>query len=189
MTQIKLIVALNNPGDSYANTRHNVGKWVLDALLHKYNTSLRKETKFFGEAAEITINNTRVRVLAPSTFMNLSGKSVQAFMHFYNIQPEEVLVMHDELAFKPGQIKLKFGGGHNGHNGLRDIHRFAGDQYWRLRIGIDHPGDKSQVANYVLGIPPAAERKLIQEAVDKAVRGIEDIFYIGMERTMNSFNA
>lgn len=189
MTTIKLIVGLNNPGREYEATRHNAGKWVIETLAKAHNTSLKAEKKFFGAVGEVVINNNRVRLLLPETFMNLSGKALEPLMNFYNIKPEEVLVIHDEMALDPGIARLKFAGGHAGHNGLRDIHRFAGDKYWRLRIGVGHPGDKSKVTGHVLGKPTAAEQKLYEQAVDKAVRGIEDIFYYGLEKTMTNFNA
>ncbi|RIY33610.1 aminoacyl-tRNA hydrolase [Psittacicella hinzii] len=188
MSEIKLIVALNNPGREYEETRHNAGKWVMDALLKEYNASLHPEKKFFGDVGEININGKRVRLLCPTTFMNLSGKAVEPMMHFYGIKPEEVLVIHDEMALDVGTCRFKFAGGHAGHNGLRDIHRFAGDKYWRLRIGIAHPQDKTKVTGHVLGKPTAQERDLNQQAVAKAVQGIESIFKIGLEKTMNTFN-
>ncbi|RIY37801.1 aminoacyl-tRNA hydrolase [Psittacicella gerlachiana] len=188
MSDIKLIVALNNPGREYEDTRHNAGKWVVDALLKTYHANLKAEKKFFGEVGEITINGHRVRILCPTTFMNLSGKAVEPMLNFYNIKPEEMLVIHDEMALEPGTCRLKFAGGHAGHNGLKDIHRFAGEKYWRLRIGIGHPGDKAKVTGHVLGRPTATERTLNEQAVEKAVKGIEDIFKIGLEKTMTTFN-
>lgn len=186
---IKLIVGLNNPGAEYEATRHNAGKWVVDALLAAHNATLKPEKKFHGLVAEVTINNQRVRVLCPTTFMNKSGDAVQAMMNFYNLKPEEVLVIHDELALGKGVCKFKFGGGHAGHNGLRSIHAFAGDGYWRLRVGIDHPGDKTKVTGHVLSRLSGAARAEFDPAVDKCVRGVEDIFYYGLDKVMNTFNA
>ncbi|MFC6276518.1 aminoacyl-tRNA hydrolase [Psittacicella hinzii] len=188
MAEIKLIVGLNNPGNEYKETRHNAGKWVIDALLDRFNGQLKTDKKFFADVGEIMIYNHRVRIICPNTYMNASGKAVEPFMNFYNIIPEEVLVIHDEMALEPGEVRFKFGGGHAGHNGLRDIHRFAGDKYWRLRVGIGHPGDKNKVSGYVLGKPSAEQRPLLAQAVEKAARGIEDAFSQGLDKTMNTFN-
>lgn len=176
MRNIKLIVGLQNPGANYSNTRHNAGKWVLDALLQRYHGQLKTESRYFGEVAEISINGHRVRLLAPTTFMNLSGKAVQALANYFNISVEEIAVIHDELGIEPGDVRIKQGGGDNGHNGLKDITRNLGNNYWRVRIGIGHPGDKSLVANYVLNAPAPAEKEALAQAVDAAVKRIEEAF-------------
>lgn len=186
---IKLIVGLNNPGKEYESTRHNAGRWVVDEFCRRNNVSLKEDKKFFGLVGEATINNNRVRILLPTTFMNLSGKAIQALANFYNIKPEEILVIHDELDLPIGVSKFKFAGGHGGHNGLRDTHRVFGDKYWRLRFGIDHPGSKDKVTGHVLGKPPASEMEKHRENIDKSARGLEDIFYSDLNQVMNKFNS
>lgn len=188
MLQIKLIVGLCNPGKEYENTRHNAGKWVVDEFCKNWNISLKEDKKFFGYIGEGNINGYKVRVLLPTTFMNLSGKAALAVANFYNIEANEILVIHDEMALVPGVSKLKFAGGHNGHNGLKDLHKVFGDQYWRLRFGIDHPGDKNRVTGHVLGKPPAEEMKLHQDNIVDSAKALENIFYLGIEKTMNEFN-
>ncbi len=168
---VRLIVGLGNPGPEYAGTRHNAGFWFIDRLAQCWNASLRREAKFFGEAARATLPEGEVWLLKPATFMNRSGQSVAALAHFYKIPPQAILVAHDELDFAPGVARLKQGGGHGGHNGLRDIIARLGNQrdFLRLRLGIGHPGDSRQVTGYVLGRPPAAERAAIEQALDAAV--------------------
>lgn len=169
---IKLIVGLANPGAEYAATRHNAGAWYVDLLASRYNQSLKEEAKFFGYTAHIKLGENDVRLLVPTTFMNLSGKSVVALATFYRINPDEIMVAHDELDLAPGVAKFKLGGGHGGHNGLKDIINKLGNNpnFYRLRIGIGHPGDKNKVVGFVLGKPPASEQKLIDDAIDEAMR-------------------
>lgn len=172
---IKLIVGLANPGAEYAATRHNAGAWYVDLLAERYRALLREEPKFFGFTSRINLAGEDVRLLVPTTFMNLSGKAVAAMATFYRINPDEVLVAHDELDLPPGVAKFKLGGGHGGHNGLKDIISKFGNNpnFHRLRIGIGHPGDKNKVVGFVLGKPPTSEQKLIDDAVDEAVRCTE----------------
>lgn len=169
---IKLIVGLANPGAEYAATRHNAGAWYVDLLAERHNQPLKEESKFFGYTARLNISGEDVRLLVPTTFMNLSGKAVAAVANFYRIQPEEILVAHDELDLPPGVAKFKLGGGHGGHNGLKDIISKLGNNpgFHRLRIGIGHPGDKNKVVGFVLGKPPVSEQKLIDDAIDEAAR-------------------
>lgn len=169
---IKLIVGLANPGAEYAATRHNAGAWYVDLLAQHHGQSLKEESKFFGYTARITLEGDDVRLLVPTTFMNLSGKSVAAMATFFRIAPDEILVAHDELDLPPGVAKFKLGGGHGGHNGLKDIINKLGNNpnFHRLRIGIGHPGDKNKVVGFVLGKPPVSEQTLIDAAVDEAVR-------------------
>ena len=153
MTQtIKLIVGLGNPGPQYSQTRHNAGAWFVGALSRDYNIPLNLETKFFGHSGRGLIDGKDCRLLIPNTFMNLSGKAVGALATFYKILPDEILVAHDELDIDPGLVKLKKSGGHGGHNGLRDIISALGNNknFYRLRIGIGHPGNAKLVSNYVL---------------------------------------
>lgn len=172
---IKLIVGLANPGAEYAATRHNAGAWYVDLLAERYRAPLQEEPKFFGFTSRINLAGEDVRLLVPTTFMNLSGKAVAAMATFYRINPDEVLVAHDELDLPPGVAKFKLGGGHGGHNGLKDIISKFGNNpnFHRLRIGIGHPGDKNKVVGFVLGKPPTSEQKLIDDAVDEAVRCTE----------------
>nr|WP_269134940.1 aminoacyl-tRNA hydrolase [Pseudescherichia vulneris] len=170
-----MIVGLANPGAEYAATRHNAGAWYVDLLAERYRAPLREEPKFFGFTSRINLAGEDVRLLVPTTFMNLSGKAVAAMATFYRINPDEVLVAHDELDLPPGVAKFKLGGGHGGHNGLKDIISKFGNNpnFHRLRVGIGHPGDKNKVVGFVLGKPPASEQKLIDDAVDEAVRCTE----------------
>lgn len=162
MTGIKLFVGLGNPGDQYTKTRHNAGFWWVDLIAEQSNSKLSFESKMFGVVGKLSPNTDRW-LLMPTTFMNASGKAVAAMSNYYKILPQEILVVHDELDLPAGQTKIKFGGGHGGHNGLRDIHAALGTaDYWRMRVGIGHPGVKSEVSNYVLKAPTNAE----QEAID-----------------------
>nr|WP_256464412.1 aminoacyl-tRNA hydrolase [Erwinia amylovora] len=170
-----MIVGLANPGAEYAATRHNAGAWYVDLLAERHNRSLKPESKFFGYTARLNIGGEDVRLLVPTTFMNLSGKAVAAMATFYRIPADEILVAHDELDLPPGVAKFKQGGGHGGHNGLKDIISKLGNNvnFHRLRIGIGHPGDRNQVVGFVLGKPQAAEKALIDNAVDEAARCTE----------------
>lgn len=166
---IKLIVGLGNPGNEYADTRHNAGFWLVDELARKLQASFTLEGKYFAYVARTKVNGDDLWLLKPQTYMNLSGKSVQALANFFKIKPEEIIVAHDELDFKPGTIKLKQGGGNGGHNGLKDIDRVIGKNYWRLRVGIGHPGDAAKVAGFVLNRPTVDERVEIDRTIDKAL--------------------
>lgn len=168
---IKLFVGLGNPGPEYEDTRHNAGFWWIDALARELKVTLVPERSYWGLMARTTIHGQNVWLLEPQTFMNLSGKSVGSLARFFKIQPEEVLVVHDELDFEPGVVKLKLGGSHGGHNGLRDIHAQLGSpNYWRLRVGIGHPGNKGEVANWVLKKPAPDQLKLIEDAISHSLK-------------------
>jgi PTH1 family peptidyl-tRNA hydrolase len=168
---IKLIVGLGNPGAEYAATRHNVGFWLVEELARQGQATFKVESAFFGALAKIQLGGQSVYLLKPSTFMNLSGRSVLAVAQFYKILPSEILVVHDELDLPVGTVKLKQKGGHGGHNGLRDLHAKLGTpDYWRLRIGIDHPGDKNKVAAYVLNAPKKEEIPLIEEGIEASIK-------------------
>ena len=172
MSSIKLIVGLANPGSQYQDTRHNAGAWYVEELARAYNIPFKVESKFHGHFAKGLIGSEDIKLLIPTTFMNVSGKAIQAVANFYKIEPEEILVAHDELDIDPGTLKLKKGGGHGGHNGLRDTVSKLGNNkdFMRLRVGIGHPGHKSQVTNYVLGKPSPDDRNAINLAIDEAVR-------------------
>lgn len=191
MGKIKLIVGLANPGAEYAETRHNAGAWYVDLLTRRYNQSLKEESKFFGYTARLNIANQDIRVLVPTTFMNLSGKAVLAMANFYRIEPDEILVAHDELDLPPGIAKLKLGGSNGGHNGLKDIANKFGNNpnFYRLRIGIGHPGNKNKVTGFVLGKPPASELKLIDDAIDESVRCTDILIKDDMTKAMNRLHA
>ncbi|RDI16998.1 peptidyl-tRNA hydrolase [Pseudacidovorax intermedius] len=170
---IKLFVGLGNPGPEYEDTRHNAGFWWIDALARDWKLHLAPERSYHGLAARTNVGGQTVWLLEPQTFMNLSGKSVAALARFFKIAPEEILVVHDELDVVPGQAKLKFGGSHAGHNGLRDIHAQLGTgDYWRLRVGIGHPGVKSEVVNWVLKKPLREQREAIDDAIVRSLRAV-----------------
>ncbi|ENR5391053.1 TPA: aminoacyl-tRNA hydrolase [Providencia rettgeri] len=187
MSKIKLIVGLANPGAEYAQTRHNAGAWYVDLLAERHNQPLKEEAKFFGYTARINMGGNDIRLLVPTTFMNLSGKSVAAIANFYRINLDEILVAHDELDLPPGVAKMKLGGSNGGHNGLKDIQsKFANNpNFYRLRIGIGHPGDKNKVVGFVLGKPPLSEQKLIDDAIDEAVRCTDILLADGMDKAIN----
>lgn len=176
MNKIKLIVGLANPGAEYEKTRHNAGAWFIEALTLQQATTLKSESKFFGLLGKTYFANHEVKLLIPTTFMNLSGKAVRAVAQFYQIETDEILVVHDELDLNPGYAKFKFGGGHGGHNGLKDIIAQLGNNrdFHRLRIGIGHPGDKNKVVSFVLNAPSKPEKKLIDEAIDFSIRCLPD---------------
>jgi PTH1 family peptidyl-tRNA hydrolase len=180
---IKLFVGLGNPGAEYEDTRHNAGFWWIDALARELNVNLVPDKSYFAKVARTQVKGQTVWLLEPQTFMNLSGKSVGALAKFFKIAPEEILVVHDELDVVPGQVKLKFGGSHAGHNGLRDIHAQMGTgDYWRLRLGIGHPGVKSEVVNWVLKKPMAEQRDLIQDAIGRSIKAAEMLIQGEMEK-------
>lgn len=191
MSEIKLIVGLGNPGEKYADTRHNAGEWLIERLARRFNVSLNPENKFFGKTARTLLNGKEVRLLVPTTFMNLSGKAVGALASFYRIKPEEILVIHDELDLPPGTAKLKQGGGHGGHNGLKDIVAQLGNNnnFYRLRIGIGHPGHRDLVAGYVLNKPSPADRNALEKVLDEATDCVEMIFKDGMVKATNRLNS
>ncbi|CAG9296287.1 aminoacyl-tRNA hydrolase [Celerinatantimonas diazotrophica] len=188
---IRLIVGLGNPGPEYTQTRHNAGVWLIDEIANRYQAALQPAPKFFGYTGRISLNGEDVRLLVPTTFMNLSGKAIAALANFYRIAPEEILVAHDEMDIPPGVAKLKQGGGHGGHNGLKDTIAKLGNNknFYRLRIGIGHPGDKSKVTGYVLGKPPQTEQQLIDEAIDESTRCLDVLFKDGLIKAQNRLHS
>ncbi|WII92114.1 aminoacyl-tRNA hydrolase [Kingella negevensis] len=173
---IKLIVGLGNIGTEYEHTRHNVGFWFLDELAYQWKANFKAEKKFFGDVARVARPQGEVWLLKPSTYMNLSGKAVAALAQFYKIKPEEILVVHDELDIPCGNIRFKLGGGNGGHNGLKSIQAQCGTpNFYRLRLGIDHPGDRNLVAAWVLNKPSAADRELIDQTISKSLQAMPDI--------------
>ena len=182
---IRLLVGLGNPGPEYEHTRHNAGFWFIDAAASQLKARLAPERAYFGLYARLTTPHGPVCLLEPSTYMNASGKSVAAVTRFFKIAPEEVLVVHDELDLMPGQVKMKLGGSHAGHNGLRDIQAHLGTPaFWRLRLGIGHPGVKAEVINYVLRKPLAAERDDIDSAIDKSLGALDLLLAGEMDRAL-----
>lgn len=175
---IKLIVGLGNPGKQYAETRHNAGCWFIQELAGQQGVTFRTETKFKGLTCQISINNHNCWLLFPITYMNNCGEAVKALANFYNIAAEEILIAHDELDFAPDIIRLKKDGGHGGHNGLRSIiSHLHSNQFYRLRIGIGHPGDKNLVLDYVLGKPSIHDKQLILEAIARSIEVVPDILH------------
>lgn len=165
---IRLVVGLGNPGKEYERTRHNAGAWLVERFAAAQGAHFRKDPKY--QALVARLEGGGAWLLLPQSFMNASGRAVQLLAGFFRIKPEEILVVHDELDFAPGVARLKQGGGIGGHNGLRDIsQRIASHDYWRLRLGIGHPGNKDEVANYVLGRPSAEDRQAIDEAIERAL--------------------
>jgi len=180
---IKLWVGLGNPGPEYEATRHNAGFWFIDGLARLWKTPLQLERNYYGLVARTSFQGESVWLLQPQTFMNLSGKSVGALARFFKINPDQILVAHDELDLPPGQAKLKFGGSHAGHNGLRDIHAQLGSaDYWRLRVGIGHPGVKSEVIDWVLKKPMPEQRALVQESIERCLKAFPQLVMGEMEK-------
>ena len=170
---IKLFVGLGNPGPEYEATRHNAGFWWVDALARELKVNLAMDKGYHGYVARTTVHGQTVWLLQPQTFMNLSGKSVAALARFFKIAPNEILVAHDELDIAPGQVKLKFGGSHAGHNGLRDIHAQLGSgDSWRLRLGVGHPGNKADVVNWVLKKPSQDDRIAMEQCIDRSLKAL-----------------
>lgn len=166
---MRLVVGLGNPGREYEPTRHNAGFWFVDALARKHGVSLRTESRFHGALARINEGGYECWLLEPNTFMNASGRAVNAVSRFYRIEPADILVVHDELDLPPGGAKLKLGGGAAGHNGLKDIISHIGQDFWRLRLGIGHPGDRNQVIHFVLQSPRRDEMTEIEGAIERSL--------------------
>jgi len=170
---IKLFVGLGNPGEKYEKTRHNAGFWWVDLIAQQTNSAINLDAKMFGLVGKLNPHPDKW-LIKPTTFMNASGKAVAALANYYKINPAEILVIHDELDLPAGQSKLKFGGGHGGHNGLRDIHAALGTaDYWRLRIGIGHPGEKSEVVNFVLKAPTKDEQTAMDDCIDESSKVLD----------------
>ncbi len=172
---LRLIVGLGNPGPRYADTRHNAGFWFVDRLASDRGGALRAESRYEGEVARISVQGATCLLLKPLAFMNRSGGAVQKLAAFYRIPPEEILVVHDELDLPVGTVRLKRGGGHGGHNGLRDIQQHLGPDFARLRIGIGHPGVRDAVIGYVLERPSREEEAGMREAIAAALDTVDDL--------------
>lgn len=188
-TALRLVVGLGNPGSTYARTRHNAGFEFVEELARRAGARFKRESRHHGEVARARIAEQELWLLKPLTYMNLSGGAVQSLAGFYKIPPELILVAHDELDFPPGVVRLKLGGGAGGHNGLRDVMARLGEKFWRLRIGIGHPGDRFAVLDYVLGRPPQAESALVQEALSAAADAVPVMLLEGSEKAMNRLHS
>ncbi len=190
MDGISLIAGLGNPGPGYAHTRHNAGCWFLDCLQRRQTLAFRSESRFRGDLAEILIGGRKLRLLRPATWMNLSGGSVSAVTRYFDIDPGQVLVVHDDLDLLPGTARIKRAGGHGGHNGLRSIFSELGSQdFVRLRLGIGHPGNPDDVTDYVLRTPSSSDRAAIVEAIERAVDLFDSIAAGDWEKVMNQLHS
>ena len=185
---ISLIVGLGNPGTEYAQTRHNAGFWYIERLAQRYGISLKSESRFHGWTGRGQIEGHDVRLLLPSTFMNRSGQAVVPMAKFFQVPADQLLIAHDELDLASGVIRLKSGGGHGGHNGLRDIVPHLGTEFHRLRIGIGHPGHRDKVTGHVLGKAPTAEQALLDQALNEALRLTDLIVAGNISQAMNQIN-
>lgn len=185
---LKLVIGLGNPGAEYSETRHNAGFWFCERLADELKTSFGKEARYHGWVANA--RDAGIWLLMPATYMNESGRAVQALAHFYRIQPDEMLVVHDELDLPPGRMQLRFGGGLGGHNGLKSLTAHLGTQdYWRLRVGIGHPGDRNEVVNYVLKPPRREEREEIDATLDRALLAWPQLAKADFNAAMQKINA
>ncbi len=189
-SRIQLIVGLGNPGQQYEKTRHNAGFWFIDAIARTHGINLKSENKFHGEVGKGRIDGEEVWLLKPRTFMNKSGQGIAALARFYKIDAENILIAHDELDLDPGTVRLKKGGGHGGHNGLRDtVAQLGTKDFQRLRLGIGHPGHASQVSGYVLGKAPAIDQALTEGAIDKALDNLSLIVSGELQKAMNRLHS
>ena len=186
---LRIIVGLGNPGPEHLVTRHNAGFWFVDLLARRHGGEFRDYRKYSGETARITVSEQEITLLKPTTYMNRSGLSVRQLSEFYKIAPEEILVAHDELDLPVGGVRLKQGGGHGGHNGLRDAMAHIGENFWRMRLGIGHPGNKADVIDYVLTRAPRAEEDLILEAVGTGADSLPLLLEQGAERAMTRLHS
>jgi peptidyl-tRNA hydrolase, PTH1 family len=186
---LRIIVGLGNPGPEHQVTRHNAGFWFVDLLARRHGAEFRDYRKYSGETARVTIDGQDLVLLKPTTYMNRSGLSVRQISDFYKVVPDDILVAHDELDLPVGSVRLKNGGGHGGHNGLRDTIAHIGENFWRLRLGIGHPGNKAEVIDYVLTRAPRVEEDLILDAVNTAADAVPLILEQGAERAMTKLHS
>jgi PTH1 family peptidyl-tRNA hydrolase len=186
---LRVVVGLGNPGPEHQVTRHNAGFWFVDLLARRHGGEFRDYRKYSGETARVTINGRELILLKPTTYMNRSGLSIRQLSDFFKVAPDDILVAHDELDLPVGSVRLKHGGGHGGHNGLRDTIAHIGESFWRLRLGIGHPGNKAAVIDYVLTRAPRAEEELILEAVNMAAESMPLLLEQGAERAMTKLHS
>ena len=185
---IRLIAGLGNPGEKYEQTRHNAGFWFVDALARREHATFKHESKFKGEVAHFNCQGGKVWLLKPQTYMNDSGESLRSFCDFYKIPTEQILVAHDEIDLPNGEVKIKWSGGHGGHNGLRSIFAHLNKDFWRLRIGVGHPGHKDQVVNYVLKKTNSHDRTEIEDALIDAMNTVDELVLGDMESAMQQLH-
>lgn len=186
---LKIIVGLGNPGPEYARTRHNAGFWLVDELARRHGGTFRFEGKHQAELARVRMGGEEMWLAKPMTFMNRSGGPVSSLLGFYKIPPAQMLVAHDEIDLPSGTVRLKDGGGHGGHNGLRDLIAAQGDGFWRLRIGVSHPGTKNEVVDFVLTRAGAEEQRAIDECIVAGADAIEEMLRAGAQIAMNKLHA
>ncbi len=187
--RIRIIAGLGNPGPRYETTRHNAGYWLVDALAQRHGGQFRPAAKFHGEMASVAVNGADVRLLKPGTYMNKSGLAVAALARYLKVPPAGILVAHDELDLEPGTVRLKRGGGPGGHNGLKDVIAHLGKDFYRLRIGIGHPGHRDDVIDYVLNRASAADQGRIDEAVADAAGVIPVLLGEGDQKAMHALHS
>jgi PTH1 family peptidyl-tRNA hydrolase len=188
-TPLQIVVGLGNPGPEHRLTRHNAGFWFVDALAYRHGAQFRSHSRYQGEVAKVTVEGRELTLLKPQTYMNRSGLSIRALMDYVKAPVGEILVVHDELDLPSGVARLKLGGGHGGHNGLRDTITHCGADFWRLRLGIDHPGDKSQVIDYVLQRARPAEENAIVDAIDAGLEALTVFLRDGSEKAMHALHS
>jgi PTH1 family peptidyl-tRNA hydrolase len=187
-TPLKIVVGLGNPGPEHLLTRHNAGFWFVDAVADRFGGKFRSHSKFQGDICRLQILDREITLLKPMTYMNRSGLAIRALCDYLKVAPGEILVAHDELDLPVGEARFKLGGGHGGHNGMRDTVTHVGPDFWRLRLGIGHPGDKSQVIDYVLHRAPKAEEEAIIDAVARALDALPVFLEQGAEKAMNELH-
>ncbi len=188
MQHLNIIAGLGNPEEKHARTLHNVGFWFVDALARKFGGEFRYEKKFDTELCRVTLQSTDVWLVKPQSYMNLSGGSIRGVLDYYRLQPERLLVAHDEIDLPPGTVRLKKGGGHGGHNGIRDVVNHCGADFMRLRLGVGHPGDKSQVTNYVLKRGSGETEAAIENNIDEAIDVLDVLLDDGLEAAMKKLH-
>jgi peptidyl-tRNA hydrolase, PTH1 family len=188
-TPLAIVAGLGNPGPEHRFTRHNAGFWFVDALAHALGAQFRSHARYHGEICRVPLDGRDVILLKPQTYMNRSGLSVRALLDYLKAPAGELLVVHDELDLPPGTARLKFGGGHGGHNGLRDTITHCGADFWRLRLGIGHPGDKSQVIDYVLQRAAPSDEQALLQAIDAALQTLPVFVRDGSEKAMHALHS
>jgi len=188
-TPLQLIVGLGNPGSQYKLTRHNAGFWFVDELARHFNVDFKFETKFKAEICKANLSGQTIWLVKPQTFMNLSGDAAQKIAHFYKIPTTSILIVHDELDLPVGTARYKSGGGHGGHNGLRDLSQKLGKEFWRLRLGVGHPGDKRKVHDYVLNKPSSDDGVAISQSIEQSLATIEMAINGETEKAMNQLHS
>ena len=188
-TPLAIIAGLGNPGPEHRFTRHNAGFWFVDALAHALGAQFRSHARYHGEVCRVPLDDREVVLLKPQTYMNRSGRSVRALLDYLKVPAGELLVVHDELDLPPGTARFKLGGGHGGHNGLRDTITHCGPDFWRLRLGIGHPGDKSQVIDYVLQRATPADEQALLQAIDAALQALPVFVRDGSEKAMHALHS